>query len=111
MDAAALRDRAARLPDRLWGIEDGFESNRYSCFHHTRHIIFRFIPGNFDPRRFFCGCGSRDCAGARVRGAHGRRANAAAERVLSCAGVDPGFARGAGRGGLAAVPGGAAGAG
>ncbi len=53
VDASTLRDQAARLPDRLWGIEDGFKSNRYFCFHHTQHIIFRFIPGNHDPRRFY----------------------------------------------------------
>lgn len=49
----ALRRQMARLSERVWRREDRAKENDYDCFHHTRHIIFRFIEGNRDPRRFY----------------------------------------------------------
>ena len=48
-----LRSRVARLSERVWVQEDVAKENDYFCFHHTRHIVFRFIAGNRDPRRFY----------------------------------------------------------
>ena len=48
-----LRSHVARLSDRVWAQEDAAKENDYFCFHHTRHIVFRFIAGNRDPRRFY----------------------------------------------------------
>lgn len=43
----------ATIPDSLWTIEDERKENRFGVFHHTEHIIFRFSPGNKDPREFY----------------------------------------------------------
>ena len=48
-----LRRQVARLSERVWRREDRAKENDYACFHHTRHIVFRFIEGNRDPRRFY----------------------------------------------------------
>ena len=48
-----LRSHVARLSEKVWAQEDAAKENDYFCFHHTRHIIFRFIVGNCDPRRFY----------------------------------------------------------
>ena len=53
VDIEALRRRMARLSDKVWRQEDGRKENDFRCFHHTRHVIFRFIAGNRDPRRFY----------------------------------------------------------
>lgn len=49
VDASALRDRVIAISDRTWGQEDALKENDFEVFHHTRHIIFRFTPGNRDP--------------------------------------------------------------
>ena len=48
-----LRREVARLSQRVWQQEDGRKENDFFCFRHTRHIIFRFIAGNRDPRDFY----------------------------------------------------------
>ena len=48
-----LRRHVARLSETVWAQEDAAKENDFPCFHHTRHIIFRFIAGNQDPRRFY----------------------------------------------------------
>ena len=48
-----LRSCVARLSEKVWVQEDGAKENDFPCFHHTRHVIFRFIAGNRDPRRFY----------------------------------------------------------
>ena len=53
VDAETLRRRVARLSEKVWWQEDGAKENDFACFHHTRHVILRFIPGNGDPRRFY----------------------------------------------------------
>ena len=52
VDASALAALVGRLSDEAWRREDDVKANRFPCFHHTRHVIFRFIIGNRDPRRF-----------------------------------------------------------
>ena len=52
VEAGALAAQVARLSERAWQFRDSGKENRFPCFHHTRHIVFRFIDGNRDPRRF-----------------------------------------------------------
>lgn len=53
VDVEILRSHVARLSEKVWLHEDGTKENDFACFHHTRHIIFRFIAGNRDPRHFY----------------------------------------------------------
>ena len=53
VEASALAAVTARLTHEAWRREDSGKENNYPCFHHTRHIIFRFITGNLDPRVFY----------------------------------------------------------
>lgn len=52
VNIAPLRAMLERLSDNVWDREDERKDNDFPCFHHTRHIIFRFIDGNHDARRF-----------------------------------------------------------
>lgn len=53
VDVQALRRQVARLSERVWRQEDAAKENAYRCFHHTQHIVFRFISGNRDPQEFY----------------------------------------------------------
>ena len=53
VDVGPLAAQIARVSDRAWRIEDSVKENDFPCFRHTQHIIFRFIAGNRDPRRFY----------------------------------------------------------
>ena len=52
-DADALAARVRRLSEQAWHREDASKENRFFGLEHTRHVVFRFIPGNRDPRRFY----------------------------------------------------------
>jgi len=52
-DASDIAASVACLPDSLWDVEDSRKENKFSVFHHTQHIIFRFTPANEDPRNFY----------------------------------------------------------
>lgn len=49
VDAAALHDRVLGISEHTWTGEDARKENNFTVFHHTRHIVFRFTPGNRDP--------------------------------------------------------------
>lgn len=53
VDIAGLKDLVARVSERVWTVEDERKENRFEVFHHTRHIIFRFIEGMRDHRCFY----------------------------------------------------------
>jgi Aspartyl/Asparaginyl beta-hydroxylase len=53
VDAAALRDRVAALSEQSWMLEDARKENDFAVFSHTRHIVFRFTPGNRDPEDYY----------------------------------------------------------
>ena len=53
VDVETLRRHVARLSEKVWRREDGAKENNFRGFHHTRHVIFRFIAGNRDPRCFY----------------------------------------------------------
>lgn len=50
MDTAKLTALARRISAQTWGEEDARKENDFDVFHHTQHIIFRFIEGNRDPQ-------------------------------------------------------------
>ena len=53
VDSAELRAHVRRLSERAWQRADATKENRYGCFMHTRHVVFRFIPGNRTPLVFY----------------------------------------------------------
>ena len=53
VDVAELRAHVERLSERVWRQEDAAKENNFPCFVHTRHIVFRFTPGNRTPLRFY----------------------------------------------------------
>lgn len=53
VDTTALVAQVRRLSDRAWAGEDALKENAFEVFHHTRHVIFRFIPRNQDPVDFY----------------------------------------------------------
>lgn len=53
VDVAALRERLLAVGEAAWHAEDARKENRFACFHHTRHIVARFIPSNSDPMAFY----------------------------------------------------------
>ena len=53
LDTEVLTAQVARLSDAAWRREDGLKENSFGCLRHTRHIVFRFIKANRDPRRFY----------------------------------------------------------
>ena len=48
-----LRVEVERLSEKVWDQEDAVKENGFFCFAHTRHIIFRFIPSNRTPLRYY----------------------------------------------------------
>ena len=53
IDTSVLQKMIARIPERSWDIADAQKENQFFCFHHTQHMIFRFIPGNQDPHSYY----------------------------------------------------------
>ena len=53
VDVAELRAYVERLPERVWWQCDAAKENKFPCFVHARHIVFRFTPGNRTPLRFY----------------------------------------------------------
>ncbi len=53
VDVAPLRACVGRLSEKVWRQEDAIKENAFFCFTHTSHIVFRFIPGNRTPLRFY----------------------------------------------------------
>ena len=50
VDIGRLQTAVDRISDQVWAMEDEQKENAFDCFHHTRHIIFRFIEGFRDHR-------------------------------------------------------------
>ncbi|MDQ8205647.1 aspartyl/asparaginyl beta-hydroxylase domain-containing protein [Pelagicoccus sp. SDUM812003] len=51
IDIAQLKSLVLKLSENVWNRENESKENKYFCFHHTRHIVFRFITANQDPRK------------------------------------------------------------
>ncbi len=53
VDITTLQSMCVQFGVRVWQQEDQVKENKFDIFHHTQHIIFRFIEGNRDPRVFY----------------------------------------------------------
>jgi hypothetical protein len=53
VDVTALKALIGRVSERVWNLEDERKENNFAVFHHTRHIVFRFIEGMRDHRRYY----------------------------------------------------------
>ena len=53
VDVTSLKRLVAGVSESVWDAEDSRKENRFEVFHHTRHIIFRFIAGMRDHREFY----------------------------------------------------------
>lgn len=53
VDIAGILELLVKLSEKVWEVEDHRKDNPFPCFHHTQHIIFRFIRDNLDPRDFY----------------------------------------------------------
>ena len=53
VDSAELAARVAGLSDAAWNREDAVKENAFAMFHHTQHIVLRFIEHNIDPERHY----------------------------------------------------------
>ena len=53
VDCAQLVKLVSQLPDEIWELEDSLKENKFDVFHHTQHVVFRFTPGNLDPREHY----------------------------------------------------------
>lgn len=53
VEANALGTLVARLSEKAWRREDAQKENDYEVFHHTRHVVFRFIRGNRWPWDYY----------------------------------------------------------
>lgn len=53
VDISTLKNLVARTSEQVWNLENEHKENNFECFHHTRHIIFRFIEGMRDHHRFY----------------------------------------------------------
>lgn len=53
VDVVRLKALVSRISEDVWALEDAGKENAFACFHHTRHIIFRFIDGGRDHRVWY----------------------------------------------------------
>lgn len=53
VDISSIQHLVERISEKVWNLENEGKENDFDCFHHTRHIIFRFIEGMRDHRRFY----------------------------------------------------------
>lgn len=52
VDIELLKAKVERLSETAWAKEDVAKPNSFPCFHHTQHILFRFIPDNRNAANF-----------------------------------------------------------
>jgi Aspartyl/Asparaginyl beta-hydroxylase len=53
VECARLTAVVERVSKATWAGEDALKENDFAVFHHTQHIIFRFIERNRDPETFY----------------------------------------------------------
>ena len=53
VDIDPIKALVNRLSETVWTKEDDRKENNFFCFHHTRHIIFRFIEDHQDHQGFY----------------------------------------------------------
>tara|TARA_R110002124_G_scaffold163261_1_gene330550 strand:- start:10267 stop:10914 length:648 start_codon:yes stop_codon:yes gene_type:complete len=52
VDIEPLKAKVEHLSEMAWGKEDEGKPNSFPCFHHTQHMLFRFIPDNQNAANF-----------------------------------------------------------
>jgi len=50
VDIKQLSAITSKVSENVWAKEDEAKENNFNCFHHTQHIVFRFIEGMKDHR-------------------------------------------------------------
>lgn len=53
VEVSRLIALASRISPETWGQEDRHKENDFAVFHHTQHLVFRFISENRDPEDFY----------------------------------------------------------
>lgn len=53
VDVETLWVEVERLSEKVWQQEDAVKENKFFCFAHTRHVLFRFIPRNRTPLYYY----------------------------------------------------------
>lgn len=53
IEISDLQAKVRLISEKVWSMENEDKENNFECFHHTRHIIFRFIRGMRDHRVFY----------------------------------------------------------
>lgn len=53
VETRALSALVSRLSEKAWQRENAQKENDYDVFHHTRHVVFRFIRGNLWPWDYY----------------------------------------------------------
>ncbi len=53
VDPVPVQEVLDLLSTKIWEQENARKENNFSCFHHTQHIILRFIHNLKDPRYFY----------------------------------------------------------
>ncbi|GAA0283287.1 hypothetical protein GCM10009127_25930 [Alteraurantiacibacter aestuarii] len=53
VDADRLTAVVQAISKRTWHNENILKENDFDCFHHTQHLVFRFIKQNRDPETFY----------------------------------------------------------
>lgn len=51
VDISELEGLVREIPESVWNEENQRKENKFFCFSHTRHIVFRFLKGT-DPRNY-----------------------------------------------------------
>ena len=53
VDIGPLLEKVCAISEKTWAGEDMIKENTFAVFHHTKHIVFRFIQGNRNPENFY----------------------------------------------------------
>ncbi|MCP5383388.1 MAG: aspartyl/asparaginyl beta-hydroxylase domain-containing protein [Altererythrobacter sp.] len=53
VECERLAAMVSRISAATWAGEDALKENDFPVFHHTRHIVFRFIESNRDPAKWY----------------------------------------------------------
>ena len=49
---SGVKETVLKISDKMWSGEDSRKENNFACFHHTQHIVFRFITDMEDHTEF-----------------------------------------------------------
>lgn len=53
IDISPIKNLVERTSEQVWNLENAHKENDFEVFHDTRHIVFRFIEGMRDHRKFY----------------------------------------------------------